>query len=664
MPETVGSALWGNKDTGLRHRVAVAALAAAVVLAAPAVARAGAVPSGLLTLAKANPDQTFDVIVQTADASANPADATMKASTALEERSFKDALKAADQAGKRVTELGKKAADAARKAADAQEKATEAAAKAAASGKSKDQDKAAKAQADADQAAQAAKDAQDAVGAAQADAVLAQLGLIQQQTQISLAITKQPRIKMQYSVIPAVSASVTGSDILEMQASNDVLAVTPDTPVRLTAESNSQKWVDAIGAKPFWGSSQRKQGVGRTPTIAIVDSGVDGSRVLDFGGRMLGQVNLTSLAPNTPGDGRGHGTMVASIAAGDSERHAGVDPDAPLISLDVINDNGEGRTSDVIAAADWILANRLAYNIRVANFSLQAGSDSSFMFDPLSKAIERLWFNGVVVVAAAGNYAVGGAPSGVRYAPASDPFVITVGAVDTGRDGKQQNDDVAAPWSSWGYTNDGFLKPDISAPGRYIIGACSASGTLCQTGGQDPRLLPEGYIQLSGTSFAAPMVSAAAAAILALHPDWTPDQVKGQLMLSATPLRSAIPGSVGVGELDLKAALDDHKSGRGHDAGPPNPNLALSPFIAQTTSGPVFDAASWASTAQVNASWNSASWSSASWSSASWNSASWASASWSSASWNSASWNSASWASSTQDLSVTDNAAFDGYGEG
>ena len=351
--------------------------------------------------------------------------------------------------------------------------------------------------------------------------------------------------------------------------------------------------------------------------------------------------------------------MVADVAAGSNPMLSGTDPDAPLISLDVIDDNGMGHTSDVIAAADWILANRVKYNIRVANFSLEAANESTFMFDPLDKAVEQLWMNGVVVVAAAGNYAVNGARSGVHFAPANDPFVITVGALDIGNDSNTYNDK-AAPWSSWGYTNDGFLKPEISAPGRYIIAACSPSDTLCALGGLLPGLLHlgQGYLELSGTSFSAPMVSAAAAAILGVHPDWTPDQVKGQLMLTANALKQAVPGSVGVGELDVKDATGPIR------ALPPNPNQAIDQFIAQTPAGPVFDVGSWSNAAKSNAAWNSASWASASWSSASWSSASWASAAWNSASWASASWTSAAWNSATNQLAMANNASQDTAGDG
>ena len=85
--------------------------------------------------------------------------------------------------------------------------------------------------------------------------------------------------------------------------------------------------------------------------------------------------------------------------------------------------------------------------------------------DPLDRAVEELWLNGVVVVTAAGNYAIDGAESGVGFAPANDPFVITVGASDTNGTRVRRRDDFAAPWSAWGSTQDGFRKPELAAPG-------------------------------------------------------------------------------------------------------------------------------------------------------------------------------------------------------
>ena len=445
--------------------------------------------------------------------------------------------------------------------------------------------------------------------------------------------------KKRFSSVPAVSAELTGEQIAELANADGVDAITVDLPVAVAASSkrsptqpiwNAQKWPFASGVAKFWRSTMT------VPAIAIVDSGIDATRT-DFGGRVIHSVDLGPTT-DSPGDGRGHGTFVASIAAGSASGYAGAAPAAPLVSIDVVDDAGMAWTSDVIEAADWILANKSRFNIRVANFSLHSTAPASFLYDPLDRAVERLWFSGVVVVTAAGNYAEGGQPSGVRYAPANDPFVITVGAVDTGNT-LGTNDDVAAPWSSYGYTYDGFAKPDLGAPGRYLVGAVPPSSTLAL---EKPCGSRPDYIRMSGTSFAAPVVAGAAANLLAARPNWTPDQVKGALMASAAPLPASPQLSVGVGTVRAHRALAIES--------PPNPNAALNSYLTSDPSGgslPVFDAASWTSAAQSSASWSSASWSSASWSSASWSSASWSSASWSSASWSSASWSSASWSSAS-----------------
>ena len=143
------------------------------------------------------------------------------------------------------------------------------------------------------------------------------------------------------------------------------------------------------------------------PAIAIVDSGIDASKTADFGNRVVASVNFSSTSPNATGDDEGHGTMVAGIAAGASSDYPGVAPTAPLVSVRTADANGMSYTSDVIAGIDWILQNKDTYNIRVANFSIAGGVASSFTVDPLDQAVEKLWFNGVVVVAAAGNHGTG-----------------------------------------------------------------------------------------------------------------------------------------------------------------------------------------------------------------------------------------------------------------
>jgi serine protease AprX len=448
-------------------------------------------------------------------------------------------------------------------------------------------------------------------------------------------------VKKSFTSVNGVSASLTGAQIVDLAGSGGIMAITPDQKVRLSGLTNDQGWVQAAGVADMWTGS----GAGslNPPAIAVVDSGVQCRADFDgcYGGRVIKQVSMTALLPNSAGDGRGHGTFVAGIAAGSASKYAGAAAMAPIVSIDVMDDNGMAMTSDVIAAADWILANKSRYNIRVANFSLQSTLPGTFMYDPLNKAVEKLWFGGLVVVAAAGNYGVAGDPTTVAYAPGNDPFVITVGAADLNGTAANTSDDFAAPWSAYGYTLDGFAKPDIGAPGRMLVGPVPSLSTMALE--HPERVTSPGYMWMSGTSFSAPVVAGAAAIVLAKNPSWTPDQVKGALMFSA---RSTAAGmALGVGEVNEKGAASV--------TNPPNPNLALNGFVTSDASGGVtFDSASWANAATANASWNQASWNQtswnlASWANASWNAASWAQASWANASWSSASWNNASWAAAS-----------------
>jgi serine protease AprX len=439
------------------------------------------------------------------------------------------------------------------------------------------------------------------------------------------------------------------------------LTITPDAPAHPTGSfSSKQLWATNTGIDKVWNApvapgSSKTQSDLTAPTIAIVDSGVDASKVADFGGRVIQQVNLSTLPNNSPGDGRGHGTFVAGIAAGQAPNYAGASPKSNIVSLDVMDDTGTARTSDVIAAAQWILANKDKYNIKVANFSLHASNSSSFTHDPLDKAVEKLWFAGVTVVAAAGNYGLPNGPSGVPYAPGNDPFVITVGAADMDGNPSPTND-TAPSWSAYGYTNDGFEKPEVSADGRYMVGPIPMSSTLAIQ--KASNVVAPGYIQLSGTSFAAPIVSGVAAQILARNPTWGPDQVKGALMATARPTPSAIAGSLGVGEVNaVKSVMA---------TGVPNPNKALEQFLTADPTGanlPVFDTVSWADTAQANVSWDAVSWGDVSWGDTL-AAVSWADISWSDVSWadglSSAdvSWGDISWS----DSSYEDAADADGAG--
>jgi subtilisin family serine protease len=400
-------------------------------------------------------------------------------------------------------------------------------------------------------------------------------------------------------------------------SAGSISAASEPSPVVLDSFTALQQWPFAVGAGVSWASAKANVAV---PTIAFVDSGIEAGRA-DFGGRVVHEETLTTLTPNAPGDGRGHGTLVASIAAGEGAGYAGVAPGAKLVSLDVLDDSGRGRTSDVIAAADWIYRNKDAYGIRVANFSVQAGTPTSFRLDPLNRAVQKLWFSGVVVVAAAGNYATDGARSDVPFPPGNDPFILTVGAVDTAGT-VAPGDDFTAPWSAWGFTPDGFAKPDVSAPGRYMVGAVPQDSTLVAE--RPANVVAPGYMQLSGTSFATPVVSGAAAYLLGAHPNWKPDQVKGALMHESTTLPAATRKSFGIGEVDIARAVSDQA--------PPNPNLALDKFLVDDPAGgpeQVFDEAAWKVAVEADpAAWGSEAWGVEAWGVEAWGVEAWGVEAW------------------------------------
>src|SRR5204863_1030414 len=120
------------------------------------------------------------------------------------------------------------------------------------------------------------------------------------------------------------------------------------------------------------------------------------------------------------------------------------------------------------------------------------------------------------------------------------------------------------------------MKPDVGAPGRYMIGPVPALSMLVKQ--KADHVVALGYIQLSGTSFASPVVSAAAAEILSRHPEYKPDQVKGALMVSARKISIGAMDSAGSGEIMAAKAATLLRT-------PPNPNAALNRYLVSDGSG-------------------------------------------------------------------------------
>jgi len=379
-------------------------------------------------------------------------------------------------------------------------------------------------------------------------------------------------------------------------------------------------YVKAIGADRIWTEGPAYL-TGKDVRIAVVDSGIAEHPDLKRGGqsRIVARVNFGPTS-STPDDDYGHGTHVAGIMGGNGVRsngkYMGVAPDAQFVDVKVTDDNGAGSTSNLVAGLEWILNNKNTYNIRIVNLSINSSVPDSYLTNPLCAAVEILWFNGIVTVVSAGN-----AGGGKLNPPANDPFVITVGSTDD-LGTAIISDDTLSKFSSYNITEDGFVKPDLVAPGRDIISLLSSDDNNLATKHPANKLSgSEGtyYYKMSGTSMASAVVAGAVAILLQKEPTLTPDQVKYRLLNTATPFLTGQSCAAGAGYLDIYAAT--HTS-----------------TIASANTGLKVNQLLWSGSTPVN--WNSVSWNSVSWNSVSWNSVSWNSVSWNSVSWNSVSWNS------------------------
>jgi len=313
--------------------------------------------------------------------------------------------------------------------------------------------------------------------------------------------------------------------------------------------------------------------------IAVLDSGVDTDHVAfrDANNRLRVRLSRDFTGEGRTDDPHGHGTHVASIAAGNGRvargEYTGVAPNAHLVNLRVLDSRGTGRVSNILAALDWVLANRTLHNIRVVNLSLGTAAVESYKDDPVCQAVRRLVDAGLVVVAAAGNNgkdASGEKLYGYIHAPGNEPSAITVGASNTfGTDFR--SDDGVATYSSRGPTrsgetgllgvrrHDNLVKPDLVAPGNKIIDAAAEDNFLLRTNPSLDAGVSEAdsrrMMFLNGTSMATPMVAGAAALMLQANPTLTPNLVKAILMYTAQPLAGFNMLEQGAGQLNVEGAV-------------------------------------------------------------------------------------------------------------
>ncbi len=432
----------------------------------------------------------------------------------------------------------------------------------------------------------------------------------------------------------AFVADVTGQGVDDLAQDPSVDYVSIDAPMQTNAVQEDltdtsllqTTYPEVIGASALWDQGISGDGVG----VAVIDTGM--VVVKDFNGngpkadkpRVVAQMSFTDKKDTN--DKYGHGTHVAGVIGGDSwysdkesqGKYVGVAPASDLINLRVGDDNGTVYLSDVINAIEWVIANRVQYNIRVINLSMTSTVPESYHTSPLAAAAERAWFSGILVVVSAGN----NGPDSMYFAPADDPFVITVGAADTNGT-VDETDDFIAPWSSSGTNPDGVTKPDVVAPGRYIASTLANNSQFQKN--YKSRIVDKKYIWMSGTSMAAAVVSGAAALIFQAHPDWSNDQVKWVLTHTATSL-NVDPVSQGSGEINVLAAATYQGT-----PGFANQGLQISSFLIGPDGATMYDTASaWSGSAWSGSAWSASAWSGSAWSGSAWSGSAWSGSVWSS----------------------------------
>ena len=416
-------------------------------------------------------------------------------------------------------------------------------------------------------------------------------------------------------------------------------------------------YVQEVNGNQVWSQGDSGQGI----TVAVLDSGVNNDPdLVHSSNRILARASFAG--PRNPNmlDPGGHGTHIAGIIAGDGTNSAGqfvgMAPRANIVDVQVLDANGNGRLSSILAGLNWVLTNQAAYNIRVVNLSFGAVPQGSYITDPVAAGVEIAWRRGLVVIVAAGN---GGPSSGTVDTPGIDPYAITIGSTD---DQGQLNlaYDLVGWWSAYGTPPNSTAKPDLVAPGRRVVSLYVAGSTLS-------ALLPSHvvtanngstYFRLTGTSMSTAVASGAVALMLQHQPGLTPDQVKKILMSTTQAFGQSEPappaGSFGTGLVNSLAATN------GTASGPANLGLIPSNDFAETLYPAIYgQPLAWKNPTYMGLAWTTLTWATLSWTSPAWDNYVWDDVAWNNVAWNNIAWDNIAWDNIVWDQSGWDNIVWD-----
>ncbi len=383
--------------------------------------------------------------------------------------------------------------------------------------------------------------------------------------------------------VEGISVTMAVSDAIELAKDPGVEFITADASVISMLDISSK--TISPGRVPRWVNDLTGSGV----TVAVLDSGI--AFHPDLAGRVVASVDIVTQMAESRSSGSlldlsgettssfalegetttplfdpyGHGTHVAGIVAGDGSQskglYRGIAPGADLVSVRVLDEQGAGTTSGVIAGLEWVVKNKDLHGIRVVVMSLGHPVFEPAPLDPLVRAVDRAWEAGLVVVCSAGNRG-----QDVHYtisSPGNSRRVITIGSM-TDWNTVSRQDDLVSSYSSRGPALydpiSPVAKPDLLAPGNRIVSLRSAGSKLDVTF-PDWQVTYKNspgaaYFELSGTSMATPIVAGTAALMLEHDPTLGPDTVKARLMRGADTSVDGSPYSRGAGLVDLVGALE------------------------------------------------------------------------------------------------------------
>lgn len=357
----------------------------------------------------------------------------------------------------------------------------------------------------------------------EAKAAVAEAAVLTPDGRVPLVTVEQTPAGPEITSTPVANEAEAEAVAEAAAAGGDLVAVEPDSIVTADAPNpddpelvvNHQYALNQVGFVATWDDTYSGAESGLGQTVAVLDTGVDNTHEDLDDGRVQGGFSV--IGGSATDDPNGHGTFVAGITAAETNNMvdvAGAAPAATILPVKVLDQHGQGFTSNVAQGVIWAADN----GATVVNLSLGGPNPSQTLQLAVQHAVST---KGVPVISSSGNTHKCGAPS----FPGAYPEVLAVGATD-----------VNNQWASFSTTGPYV---DLAAPGVAIVSTLPGDGIGTR----------------GGTSFSAPHVAAAAAIVRATHPAFDANEVSFRLITTATDLGS--PGwdpHFGAGLINVQAA--------------------------------------------------------------------------------------------------------------